>query len=459
MIVNAKKNKQSEESISRKLALSALLTVEKGQYAEQSLNEILHGRVLSREDRNLVTELVYGVTRNRSHLDHIISQFLKNPGKKISHILRNILRMGVYQIIYLDRIPVRAIVNEATLQAKRLLTMSTSGFVNGLLRNVSANSESIRMAPKNSSAELSKYYSHPEWLVKRWFDQYGPDQTVKILEFNNSRPSLVFHANTHKISFGEFLERLKQCGLRIGAIYPEFSSLEITSLGQPVSTVAGFEEGLFLVQDLASQLVPSLLKPLRGHRILDACAAPGNKAFHLAPTPDLEVELVLCDINPNRLAESRQNLQRLGVGPYQAHCMDCSDSNLVRQLGEFDRILVDAPCSSLGVLRHNPEVKYTVTPNKLREHSAKQLSLLKSVSKTLKPNGLLVYSVCSVSTEETLGVVQQFLKDEPSLVIDPISPNECTPFASIDGNGFLFTFPPDLNQPMDGFFAARFCRV
>lgn len=459
MNTELKTNNNSNESIARKLVFTGLLAVEKGLFAEQAINDALQKTTVSREDRALITELIYGVTRNRIYLDHVISQFLNKPSRKISSALRMILRMGVYQLLYLDRIPVRAVINESTLQARRLLSQAMAGLVNGLLRKVSANISALTNEPLDEVGELCNYYSHPKWLVQRWFEEYGASKTRSILKFNNSRPCLVIRINTGKIPYETFVMRLHEQNIELGNKHPEFNSVEIRSLGKPVSSIKGFKEGYFLVQDIASQIIPGLLKIQGRHRILDACAAPGNKSFHIASALNPSGELIVCDINELRLNETQKNLKRLGIVNFRALCGDCSDEAFRKSLGWFDRILVDAPCSSLGVLRHNPEVKYTINQQGLRNYSNKQIAILQSISNLIKPTGIIVYSVCSSSREETLDVAECFISDNPQFTIDPITNDIFGPAVRIDKNGFLSTFPPSCDLPTDGFFAARFRRI
>lgn len=448
----------SYESPARKLALTALLAVEKGMFAEQAVNEGLEKTSVSIRDRSLFTELVYGVTRNRIYLDHVVDRFLNKPSKKMSPVLRLILRLGSYQIIYLDRIPPRAVVNESTIQAQRLLSRIVAGLVNGVLRKISENREDLKKEPINEANELGKYYSHPEWLVQRWLDECGPLETRNILQFNNSRPSLVIRVNTNKIPFEAFLQTLDKHNIQHGKIYPDFDSIEIRNLGQPVSSIEGYSNGHFLVQDIASQIIPGLLKIEADHRVLDSCAAPGNKTFHIGSALGPEGKLTVCDISRHRLSETRQNLLRLGITNFESVCGDCSDEHFVSGLGLFDRILVDAPCSSLGVLRHNPEAKFGLNPQTLEEQSRKQLKILHTVSKLLATTGLIVYSVCSISREETRHVVEKFIRNNPHLEVDPIARANFPSEVNIDNDGMLWTFPPSHDIPLDGFFAARFRR-
>ncbi len=454
-----KKGKRVSESIARQMAIRCLMAVEKGSFAEQTLIDLLDHINISTLDRSLLTELVYGVTRNKIRLDNVIDQFLNQPSKKISLLLRSILRIGTYQILYLDRMPIRAAVNEATLQAKRLIGEGVSGLVNAVLRKISDNKNSLNNDPAEDVDELSNYYSHPKWLVSRWVHQYGMLTTKKILLHNNSRASLVLRTNTNKISFVKFVESLKSQDISLSREIPEFDSVEISNLGQSVSSIRGFEEGHFLVQDIASQVVPKLLRIQTRDLVLDACAAPGNKAFHLASALNSSLKLTVCDITERRLSETRKNLNRLGVTNFVSICGDSSDEFFARSLGMFDKILVDAPCSSLGVFRHNPEAKLNLNEKKLLEHSSKQRHLLKSLSTIVKPKGTLVYSVCSTSKEETLDVVRSFISENSGFLIDPIEEKGFKSFARVDDNGFLWTFPPSSDFPVDGFFAARFCRI
>jgi 16S rRNA (cytosine967-C5)-methyltransferase len=225
-----------------------------------------------------------------------------------------------------------------------------------------------------------------------------------------------------------------------------------------VDALPGYQDGLFIVQDYASQMIAPLLAPTAGDRILDACAAPGGKTSHLAALAGNEIHITAVDSDPDRLEEMRKNLARLGVKNVDLKRGDVSDPAFVKNLGLFDRMLLDAPCTNLGVLRHNPEIKYRISASEPARWAEYQLKLLDSVSSALVPRGLIIYSVCSISEEETIGVVSRFLQHHPEFSLTRPKSTESARPSFINENGFLNTFPPHDEWPMDGFFAARFQR-
>lgn len=394
--------------------------------------------------------------RWRLRLDAIIDRLLDKPDHKFPPLLRDILRIALYQLIILDRIPNHAAVNEAVLQTKGRFR-GRDGFVNAILRRALRDVETLDQSPGDDPESLSTFYSHPLWLVKRWTDELGAEATRAVLEFNNSRAPLLVRVNRIKIDPGALLEIFSRAGVKAHRSLPEPDALTITSSGGPVYEMPGFRQGLFAVQERASQMIAPLLGALPGERILDACAAPGGKTAHLAALLDNAVSLTALDSEPSRLRETKKNLKRLGVTCADAKRGDARDEGVVSELGLFDRILVDAPCTNLGVLRHNPEVKYRIRPEDPAASADRQLQILRSTSKALKPGGTLLYSVCTVSREETDEVIREFLAEATDYRLSPIRPEEVSLLHAVDRDGLLRTFPPRGEAP-DGFFAARMKR-
>jgi 16S rRNA (cytosine967-C5)-methyltransferase len=252
---------------------------------------------------------------------------------------------------------------------------------------------------------------------------------------------------------------LKQHGAATRTVAGMPDALILTSGRGEVAALPGYEEGLFVVQDLASQMVAPILGVAPGERILDACAAPGGKTAHLAALSENKARIVAVDSSARRLEDARINLQRLGVTCAEAVCGDSTDREFVRGLGPFDRVLLDAPCSNLGVLRHNPEVKYRTSPDRLIEFAERQRQLLSATASSLKPGGELVYAVCTVTPEETTEIVEGFLIDYTEFKEAPVDQTAAQYPAMVDTQGFLCTFPPPDGEPLDGFFAARIRRL
>lgn len=442
-------------TVSREIALEVLQAVEKGLFVEHALGLGLEEHPASREDRRLATELVYGVQRRRSRLDAIIGRCLAKPQQKLDPTVRDILRIGLYQLLFLDRIPASAAVDQAVIQAKKCAGAKAPSLVNAILRRVIREKDKMDPPPGPDAGELAIYHSHPPWLVKRWLGEFGYDTTIRVMEMNNSRASLVIRVNRLKTTPEKLL--LLMAGERIEAypVNPQPDALNLRSAGRPVDSLPGFKEGLFSVQDSASQLVAPLLLPRRGDRILDACAAPGGKTAHLAALMGNELDLVATDAVGSRLREMQRNLERLAVTCVTAVEGDATNREFIRSLGTFDRILLDAPCSNLGVLRHNPEARYRIRPRDPASIAASQSQMLEAVATALKPGGMIVYSVCTVTREETTEVVTTFIKNNSMFRIIPITAGEVWRPELVDSSGCLRTFPSPGGECLDGFFAAR----
>ncbi|MFH1115772.1 MAG: 16S rRNA (cytosine(967)-C(5))-methyltransferase RsmB [Pseudomonadota bacterium] len=451
-----KRTKKPEISASpaREAALDVLGSVGSGKFAETGLSESLQARSLSPEDRGLATELTYGVLRWRSRLDAIIDQCLTKPGRKLDPTAREILRIALYQLIMLDRIPRRAAVHQAVIQARNRLNDRAAGFVNALLRTALRNLGTLDRDPSDDCSSLAAYYSYPAWLVKSRLEKYGVETTRSILMVGNSRSQLILRTNSLKTTPNRLLDLLSGEGFPVVPTVPEPDALWVQSTGCAVADLPGFDRGLFAVQDRASQMIAPLLKPQPGERILDACAAPGGKTAHLAALTMNGVRITAMDRSAQRLEDTRRNLDRLGVACAELIRGDAADESSMRNLGKFHKILLDAPCSNLGVLRHNPEVKYRSTPQHLGKLGDIQLGMLKTVSSALPARGSIVYSVCTTTEEETTEVVKRFLEECPEFSIDPILPEEVQ-VAGIVSSGFMTTLPSPEDLPLDGFFAAR----
>lgn len=444
-------------TISRELAGKALNLIDKGIYAEKALSEVLAETRVSEKDRSLTTEIVYGTVRWRMRLDSIIDKFLRHDGKLKSEI-RNILRIAFYQLFFLNRIPAHSVVHQAVAQAKNLFNGKFSGLVNAILRSALRNPKVYKSGPGKNPQSLSVYYSHPEWLVKNWQARFGAEQTVKILEFNNQRARLTLRVNSIKAHLTEVVKLFEKEGLVFDILCKDAGSLTVRWIGRPVTDLPGFKEGLFTIQDHASQMIAPLLQAKASHEILDVCGAPGGKAAHIAALVNNRACINLLDVSIDRLGQARTNFERLGINCVKIIHGDATQKSFILSLGQFNRILVDAPCSNLGVLRHNCDVKYRLNPNDLIKLAEKQLVMLSESADALTKGGILVYCVCSTSYEETTEVIEKFLASNKNFVIDKIKPEEISHPNFLTQEGYLLTFPPDEMFPVDGFFAARIKR-
>jgi 16S rRNA (cytosine967-C5)-methyltransferase len=439
----------------RRLASEILVKVDtRKAYADVLLDQTLRGADLDPADRALLTELVYGTLRWRGALDGRLQRQLRRPLGETDPRIRNLLRLTCYQLFYLDRIPSYAAVNEAVELAKSYGGRKAASFVNGVLRNLLRESESIPV--DGSAASLAIQYSHPEWLVRRWLAEFGADEAGALMRADNERAPLALRVNSLKCDREQLLDRLSGAGVEAKAALYARHGIVLSSAGA-VENLAGFAEGLFQIQGEASQLVVQLLGPLPGERILDACAAPGGKSTYIAELQNDEGEVVAVDISARGIERIRQNADRLGLRSIRVIAADATQA-----LGDllnpcFDRILLDAPCSGLGTLRGHPEIKWHREESDIRRLSLLQRKLLDRVAGYLNPDGVLVYSTCTLSVDENEGNVEAFLAAHPEFELE-----DCARYlpsqASHMTRGKYFQALPQRDNT-DGFFAARLRKV
>ncbi|MEJ2313558.1 MAG: 16S rRNA (cytosine(967)-C(5))-methyltransferase RsmB [Nitrospirota bacterium] len=426
-----------------------------------ALSEVFSGRATPREaveaasrglddrDRSFLMESAYGVVRHRDSLDWALDRFLRRPSA-IRGRTRNNLRLGAYQILHM-RVPDWAAVNEAVeLEARH------PSLVNAVLRNVIRKKQTINgeleamraLAESEAAAAAERVLaiatltSHPRWLVRRWLKRFGAPGALALCDANNRIPPLTIRTNTLRTTRENLLEDLRNAGLSLQPT--ELSPEGLRHAGTlPIEDIREFLDRAY-VQDEAAQLVSHLLGPKPGERVLDACAAPGGKTTHMAQLMKNRGKIVAVDISEKRLDTLRSNASALGISIIETVQ---GDMTALGNIGPFDRVLVDAPCSSLGVIRRNPDVKYRHRAGDLRKFGAKQLAIFDAASGCLKPGGTLVYCTCSTEPEEGEHVVGQFLKTSPDFInIDDV------PF----GEEFMRTYPH--RHDMDGFFGARLKR-
>ncbi|MBI1995262.1 MAG: 16S rRNA (cytosine(967)-C(5))-methyltransferase RsmB [Deltaproteobacteria bacterium] len=400
------------ETSVRRFASEILLKVDNRKaFADILLDQEIRTGKLGERDRALLTELVYGTLRWRGTIDARLSNYLRRPLVDTDPFIRNLLRVTLYQLLFLDKIPDYAAVNEAVQLTKNRGGGKAAGFVNGVLRNfLRRNIETAApQATDDSIAALAMDYSHPEWLVKRWIDYFGLEAAKALMRANNERSPLVLRVNTRKNDRKAFLELLKRNGVTATATRWSPQGLWIQS-GSAVDELPGFHQGLFQVQGEASQLVTYLLAPQPGERVLDACAAPGGKSTHIAELMNDAGEVTALDISARGIEKIRDNATRLGLTSIRALRSDASRDFPGSFLGHFERVLVDAPCSGLGTLRSHPEIKWHRNPRDIERLGRLQEKILDRVASCLKPGGVLVYSTCTLTRDENEQVAERFLK-------------------------------------------------
>lgn len=440
----------------RNTALYILNTLEKEDKTLDSLLEdVLREKThFSKKDRALLQALVYGVLRWRGRLDWIIDGFSKTRLNKINPNVLNILRLGLFQVVYLDRIPVSAAVNTSVEMTKAAAAPWVVRYVNGLLRNAVRGYTDLVFPDvgEDPVKALATKKSFPEWLVKRWLDRFGMKETGLLCDAINVIPPITVRCNTLKTNREKLVKALKESAEKIGITNYAPEGVFFFNPKRSIPNIKAFKEGLFQVQDEAAQLVTLLLNPQPGETILDACAGLGGKTGHIAQLMKNSGRLVAMDKDENKLLQLESEMYRLGVSIVTTRIHDLSIS-LDRELfGKFDRILLDAPCSGLGVLRRNPDIKWRALRQNPANYQKKQAMFVDNLANLVKPSGTLVYAVCSTEPEENESVIKGFLNKHANFAIEKKSSGlSCDACSLITRDGYLKTFP-HLNN-MDGFFS------
>ncbi|HSR13764.1 MAG TPA: 16S rRNA (cytosine(967)-C(5))-methyltransferase RsmB, partial [Thermodesulfobacteriota bacterium] len=372
------------------------------------------------------------------------------------------LRLGAYQILFMDRVPDSAAVNESVRLARAAYgSGKTAGFVNAVLRSVSRRGGREEFPPFHDDpvAHISQSLSHPGWLVERWVREFGAEAARAVCAANNVRPPFTVRANTLRISRELLRDRFAASG--IPASETEFSPDGLVlEKKPPVPNDPLFRDGMYFVQDEASQIVAHILAPLPGERVLDACAAPGGKTTHIAELMKDRGEIQALDLHKSKVRLILENCERLGITAVRPVEGDASRPLPFPAGLLFDRILLDAPCTGLGILHRTPEAKWRRKPEDIPRLARLQTKILDLVSARLKPGGVLVYSTCTMTPEENDAVVESFTKEHPDFSIEDLRALLPIDFqALIDASGFFRTYPGAITREgeyrMDGFFAAR----
>ena len=413
----------------RKIALKALLEVRAQAYSNITLNKFLSETELSGVDKSLVTRLFYGVLDRTITLDYVLSKFIKTPLKKVDTFTLETLRIALYQIMFMDKIPPSAAVNEAVKIVKNSKKKHLSGFVNGVLRNILR--EDIKLPDGDNSYELSVKYSCPQWIVESFISDYGIDNAVNLLEHSLKTPPVTLRVNTLKATTADLCEALLKDGIEAKALSLD-NALEVLG-GIDVTNCLAYHAGLFHVQDLASQKAVSILNPSSNERLLDVCAAPGGKTFTIAQYMENKSSIVACDLHQKRVELINKGTRRLGITNISTLQNDATIYN--SELGKFDAILCDVLCSGLGVIRRKPEIKYKDL-SEYQDITDIQLQILETSVKYLKENGRILYSTCTLRKCENEGVIKRFLDKYPQYELK-----------------YQHTFMPHIDDS-DGFYCA-----
>jgi 16S rRNA (cytosine967-C5)-methyltransferase len=415
---------------------------------------------LSRRDRALFNQLTYGVLRWRLRLDAVVAAHTDRALKNISPSILNILRIGLFQILFMDRIPASAAVNTAVNLTRQGRTAKAAGFVNALLRNALRHPDRFQLPDSAASPvdHMTVACSFPHWLSSRWIERMGASEARRLADAMNTIPPISLRCNGLKNSLPELVEAIGDQAEAVAVMEAVPGCLNLVRPRCAIPEIKAFIDGRFAVQDGAAQLVSLLLGPRPGETVLDACAGLGGKTTHLAQLMNNQGSIVAMDHTADKLACLEKETRRLGVSIVRTRHADLSRPVASDTLPRFDRILLDAPCSGLGVLRRNPDAKWSSREKNITRFAARQALFLDHLAPLVKKGGVLVFAVCSMEPEENTQPVKTFLKKHPNFAIsDPRTIEEKTVLPFLGEDGFLRTTPHI--HHLDGFFAARLKRL
>lgn len=435
----------------RNVAVEILLQIEKNQaYSNLLLNSSIKKHKVNDKDIGLLTELVYGTLQRRQTLDYILTSYLKKQ-KKIEAWVRILLRISIYQMVYLDRIPERAVLYEAVEIAKTRGHKGIASFVNGVLRSFQRDGIPNYDSITDPIELLAIKTSHPNWLVEKWVNQFGYEETEKMCEANLIPPSQTARVNQIKTTVDDLYLDLTDKGIMVER--GDLSEDAIKGMKGNLAVTDAFKDGYLSIQDESSMLVAKILNPQEGEKILDACAAPGGKSTHIAERMKGTGTVHSIDLHEHKVRLIQQQADRLELKNISPQALDSRLAGEHFENESFDRILVDAPCSGFGVIRRKPDIKYTKTQEDILKLADLQNKILQAVAPLLKRNGVLVYSTCTIDHEENSDVIQLFLKDHPEFEreesLKDLLPEKLNPYIK---NGEIQLLPHYFGT--DGFYIA-----
>lgn len=437
----------------REIAYKVLLDIEKNKnYSNMAINKHFKDVELSNQDRGLATEIIYGVIENKYYIDYMIDKLSKVKTNKMEIYVKTLLRMGIYQIMFLNSISDYAAVNETVNLAKKK-NSKVSGFINGILRNVIRQKETIgEIKVKDDIDYLAIKYSYDKWMIRNWMIHFGREFTEGLLEANSQRPSIYLRTNTLKITRDELIEKLEKQNIKASKVSVVDEAIKVENL-KDIENNSIYKEGLFTVQDISSMLVGKVMNPEENSLVLDVCSAPGGKTTHMATLMNNTGQVVSRDIYEHKLklikaSCKRLNLTNVNVEEYDAMKID-KDS-----IGKFDYVLADVPCSGLGIIRRKPEIKYK-EKEEFRDLPPIQKKILENASKYVKKGGTLIYSTCTIQDSENIDVINEFLQKNKNFELAPI--NEVKVDLDNQEKGYMKIYP-NIHE-MDGFFISKLIRV
>lgn len=439
----------------REIAAEALMEIMTAEaYNNMTLRRLLRQNgAMSRQDRAFVTEVVNGTLRNLIYIDHVLNTFSKTKTEKMKPWLLAVLRTAVYQMYFMD-VPDSAATNEAVKLAGVRGYASLKGFVNGVLRTAAKKKEEIPLPEAGTAEYLSVVYSHPLWLVRMWMAYYGYAEAENICAYDNQPPDVTIRVNTLKTDKAALKAKLEAAGVEVREGQVSADALHLTKTAD-LSRLDAFQKGLFHVQDESSQLAVKVLDPQKGEKIMDMCAAPGGKSFTAAEQMKNDGKLVSCDIYEHKIELMEEGAERLGIDIMTCQVKDAAEPEEEQEL--FDRVLVDAPCSGLGLMRKKPDIRMKKDGNEIDSLTNIQREILANAAGYVKPGGVLVYSTCTLCRKENEKNLEWFLKNHPAFAAEDI-----TEFLPADWKtetaekGYLTLLPHKTGT--DGFFISRMRR-
>lgn len=437
----------------REIAYKVLLDIEKNKnYSNMSINKHFKDIKLSNQDRGLATEIIYGVIENKYYIDYMIDKLSKVKTNKMEIYVKTLLRMGLYQIMFLNSISDYAAVNETVNLAKKN-NPKVSGFINGILRNVIRQKETIGdIKVKDDIDYLAIKYSYDKWMIRNWIIRFGREFTEELLEANSQRPSIYLRVNTLKITRDELIKKLEEQNIKASKVSGIDEAIKVEHL-KDIENNNLYKEGLFTVQDISSMLVGKVMNPKEKSLVLDVCSAPGGKTTHMATLMNNTGQVVSRDIYEHKLKLINASCKRLGLTNVQVESFDglSLDKDSV---GKFDYVLADVPCSGLGIIKRKPEIKYK-EKEEFRDLPPIQKRILENASKYVKKGGTLIYSTCTIQDSENIDIVNEFLQKNKNFELTPI--NEVNVDLDNQDKGYMKIYPNVHN--MDGFFISKLTRV
>ena len=402
-----------------------------------------------------MTELVNGVLKRRLTLDCLISQFSNVKLEKISVWIINILRLGIYQLLYLSRVPASASVNESVKLAVKFGHRASANYVNAVLRNIDRSRSEFKFPDEKDAVKyLSVKYSYPEWLSERWISAYGREFAEGLMQAGNDKPAYIIRINTLRTGKDELMKRLYEKGFNVkpGKYLDDTLCVENPA---GIMKTDEYREGLFIVQDESSMLPVRVLEPRPGQLLMDVCSAPGGKAAYAAALMNNEGSVIARDIYENKLGLIRKTSQRLGLNIIEERAADAAVTD-PEYKGKADRVLADVPCTGFGIIRRKPDIKWARKQEDIHELSMLQKSILNASAEYLKPGGVIVYSTCTFGEEENEAIIDEFINENPDFEL--VDFNELLPEGLECSRIGMLQLYPNVHGT-DGFFISKLRRI